>query len=155
MPVFTASGAECARPTAEMLSPRAAPRAGRDWLSDPLLPRSNRLRDSRAFRVVYGRGRSWASPLVVLHALPTAGDALLVGVTAGKKVGGAVERNRAKRQLREAIRHRLPELRRGYQLVFVARAAMCGAHFTAVQAAVDALLARAGLRSSPTMAAGQ
>lgn len=92
---------------------------------------------------------------MVLHVLPTAGDTLLVGVTAGKKVGGAVERNRAKRQLREAIRPRLPELRRGYQLVLVARAAMRGVQFAAVQAALDALLHRAGLRSTPSSASGQ
>lgn len=85
----------------------------------------------------------------MLHALPAAGDTLLVGFTAGKKVGGAVERNRAKRRLREAVRARLPELARGYQLVLVARAAIRDAEFSAVQAAVDSLLARAGLRVAP------
>jgi ribonuclease P protein component len=69
-----------------------------------------------------------------------------VGITAGKKVGKAVARNRAKRLLREAVRRRLPELKRGCQIVLVARAAMRHAEFAAVQAAVDGLLARAGLR---------
>jgi ribonuclease P protein component len=84
---------------------------------------------------------------VVLHVLPAA-DELLIGITAGKKVGKAVERNRAKRWLREAVRRRLPELKPGYRIVLVARAAIRDADFSAVQAAVDALLGRAGLRTA-------
>ena len=57
--------------------------------------------------------------------------------------------HRAKRRLREAVRGRLPELARGYQLVLVARAAIRDAEFPAVQAAVDSLLARAGLLALP------
>jgi ribonuclease P protein component len=110
-----------------------------------LLPRTHRLRDTRSFRAVYGRGRSWATPLVALHALAVEGDRLLVGITAGKKVGKAVERNRVRRRLREAVRRRLPEMKRGYQVVLVARGASREAPLTALQATVDTLLQRAGL----------
>jgi ribonuclease P protein component len=110
-----------------------------------VLPRDHRLRDARAFRQVYGRGRSWAHPLVVLHVLRVDGDALRVGISASKKVGGAVERNRVRRRLREAMRRRLPAIRTGHHLVLVARAPLREATWAEVQEAVDAMLERARL----------
>jgi ribonuclease P protein component len=44
------------------------------------------------------------------------------GFTATKRIGGSVERNRAKRRLREAARLLLPDLARpGFDYVFIAR----------------------------------
>jgi ribonuclease P protein component len=110
-----------------------------------LLPRAHRLRQERAFRAVYARGRAWADPLVVLHVLALPGESLLVGISASKKVGGAVQRNRIRRLLREAVRRRLLEIRRGHHLVLVARAASRAATAEQVSAAVDSLLSRARL----------
>jgi len=59
----------------------------------------------------------------VLYAFPrtgTEGDARL-GVSVGRKVGGAVERNRVKRVLREAFWAVAPELPDGHDFVLVAR----------------------------------
>jgi ribonuclease P protein component len=71
------------------------------------------------------------------------GDARL-GFSVGKKVGGAVVRNRVKRGLREACRHVLSVLRPGMDLVFVARAPMRDMDGSAVREAVMALLAKSG-----------
>lgn len=61
-------------------------------------------------------------------------------VVAGRKVGGAVRRNRAKRRLREALRQtRLPE---GLDLVVVARAEAVTAPWSALVAELDRLLVR-------------
>ena len=67
-----------------------------------------------------------ARPGVVVQARLRADedDTIRTGFTATKKIGNAVVRNRAKRRLREAARHLLPELgRAGFDYVFVARAA--------------------------------
>lgn len=62
-------------------------------------------------------------PNLVLEALRRGPDGPIgVGFTASKKVGGAVQRNRAKRRLREAARQLLPELgAAGVDYVLVAR----------------------------------
>jgi ribonuclease P protein component len=69
------------------------------------------------------RGRAIADGPLVLRYLPNASDppANRYGVVAGRKSGGAVQRNRLKRIAREALRDLHPELRHGYDLVVIIR----------------------------------
>ena len=70
------------------------------------------------------RAPSCAKGAVVVQARPRGDDdpRIRVGVTATRRIGGAVERNRAKRRLREAARLVLPEhARPGFDYVIVAR----------------------------------
>jgi ribonuclease P protein component len=93
------------------------------------MPKRRRLSRSGEFDRVYRDGSSHATRYLVLYSFPRRaeeeGDVRL-GVSASRKVGGAVDRNRVKRTLREAfwgLSERLPE---GYDFVLVARPEISG-----------------------------
>ena len=123
------------------------------------MKRDFRLTRSTDFKRVRSSGRSYAHPLVVLVAIPSAalrtspaaenepGEALpsRVGVTAGRSVGGAVQRNRAKRLLREAMRTLLASIHPGWDLILIARHPLPEATYLQVQAALSQLMRRANL----------
>ncbi len=109
------------------------------------MQRKFRLTRSDDFKRVRQSGRSYAHPLVVLVAQVSDQPRVRVGVTAGRTVGNAVYRNRAKRLLREAMRPLAPGLPNGWDLILIARPGLAVASLTEARTALDSLLRRAGL----------
>ena len=109
------------------------------------MQRRFRLTRSTDFKRVRNYGKSFAHPLLVLISLVSEDEGLRVGVAAGRAVGGAVQRNRAKRLLREAMRPEIPSLATGRDLVLIARQALLQAEFSEIQKAVKGLLQRASI----------
>jgi ribonuclease P protein component len=71
--------------------------------------RSSRLLRHADFERVYKQGqRHFAAHMTVFYLRRAQGDAARVGFTVGRVLGGAVDRNRMKRRLREAVRRNLP-----------------------------------------------
>jgi ribonuclease P protein component len=89
---------------------------------------------------VYREGRRYPGEILVLYVRPTEGERR-VGVTAGRRLGGAVVRNRAKRRLREAFRRIESRLQGHGDVVLVARTAAAAARFQDIMDEMEALCA--------------
>jgi ribonuclease P protein component len=116
-----------------------------------------RLKKARDFQRVRQQGRSVSNARLTLGWVPNASDAWRSGYTVGKRVGGAVTRNRVKRRLREIIRHEIKagHLVPGYDLVWIARPGAAQATYQELAADVVQLLQRARLwRAAPPEGTG-
>ena len=82
---------------------------------------------------------------MVLHVLRRETEDRQFGFVVGKKLGGAVQRNRVRRLLREACRALLPGVPAGWDIVVVARAAAADASLARLTEGMRGLFQRAGV----------
>lgn len=113
------------------------------------MQRRFRLTRSSDFKRVRQTGKSFAHPLVVLLVAAGADPVTRVGVAAGRTVGGAVRRNRAKRLLRAAAHPLLPTLAPGWDLMLIARPPLPDSDLNTLREALTGLLVRAALLQDP------
>lgn len=108
--------------------------------------RERRLRTTREYSAVKAQSDALRGRFCLLLAHARAGEPTRVGFVASKKgVGGAVQRNRARRRLREIVRRRFPRLApTGHWLVFIAYRSTLSAPYQDLASDVEALLERAG-----------
>lgn len=90
-------------------------------------------------------GKSYAHPFIVLIALPNHMNKSRFAITAGRSIGNAVQRNRAKRILRETLRSQLPGIASGWDVILVARQPMNSVNIQDLKVALKSLLYRANL----------
>lgn len=96
------------------------------------MPPLERLRKRSEFLNVSKTGNKWVTPAFIIQIHERAPEGpFRYGITASRKVGGAVDRNRAKRRLRALIRDILPAIGRpGTDYVFIARQEVLKRDFT-------------------------
>ncbi len=79
------------------------------------------LKTNPDFRRLYNRGISITDPALVIYYSKNRAGICRIGITTGKKIGNAVERNRSRRVLKEAFRSVCPQVKPQYDIVIVAR----------------------------------
>lgn len=105
-----------------------------------------RLTRGDDFKRVRQTGKSIAHPLVVLVMKANESkETLRVGVSAGKTTGTAVDRNRAKRLLREAMRLLIPNIASGWDVILIARPTLVTSTLEETRSALINLFQRAKL----------
>lgn len=113
-----------------------------------MVERRLRLREEADVRHARSRGKSFADGPLVVRVLPNRSDPPQnrYAVVAGKRVGKAVQRNRLKRLMREAIRHAHPRLAVGHDVVVVVRGTVAElSGFEVADATFARIMTRAGL----------
>ena len=105
--------------------------------------REEYLTKPKQYALVYSRGGSWVSSLLVMRALPNGLALSRCGFSISGRVGGAVKRNRVKRLRREILR--LTPVKPGWDVIFIARPAAATANYVNLEKSVEGLLSRAQL----------
>ena len=103
------------------------------------------IKQNYIFRRAYHRGRNFVSAVLVTYCFKKKRGGIQIGVTSGKKIGNAVQRNRCRRIIREAFRSLYPETQGHWDIVFVARAATVHKKSTDIARVMQKHLREAGV----------
>ncbi len=103
-----------------------------------------KIKENYEFRRAYQRGKALVTPYAVIYIFKNKYDNIRLGITAGKKIGKAVKRNRAKRVITAAFRNLLPFIPKGYDYVIVARVRILTVKSTVVEGKLKKVLIEAG-----------
>ncbi|MDD3401686.1 MAG: ribonuclease P protein component [Eubacteriales bacterium] len=107
--------------------------------------RTYSLKRHKEFHFTYRVGKKVScKPFTLVYARNRL-DKMQVGFSVSKKIGNSVERNRCKRRLRACFSCFLPRVKKGYNLIFVARSESLEEQFELLKNDMKTLLERAGL----------
>lgn len=93
--------------------------------------------------MVYNRGRYLPGRLLAIKVLNKNGEDTRFGIAVGKKVGGAVQRNRVKRRVREIARE--VDVEQGWDIVVMARRSSAEATYSQISNEIRSLLNKVDL----------
>ena len=107
------------------------------------------LRSNDEFQRIRREGQTLVHPLLVLSVLPNDLPHSRFGFAVGRRLGKAVDRNRIKRRMREAVRLRIArdEIAAGWDVILIARPPLREASFRQIDQAIGLLFRRSGVGS--------
>jgi len=103
------------------------------------------LKKNREFQHVYNKGKSLASKHIVLFVLRNGKGVNRLGISASKKIGKAVKRNKQRRRLKEAFRTLENRVCVGHDIVILPRVAISEISFVDVKSELNHLLRKHGI----------
>ncbi len=112
------------------------------------------IRSPADFAALQRGGRSRAHPLLLLRYRRNDLDSTRYGISTARRIGGAVVRNRLRRQLRAILREVGQRVEPGWDVLIVVRSAAAGVRQLELEAALMRLLAVAGLLPAVSNADG-
>ena len=104
----------------------------------------NSIKQNFRFQRLYKKGESFVTPCFVCYIRKQTREEVSLGITVSKKIGGAVDRNRAKRVLRQAVREAAGLGLSGCEILLVARGKTPFVKSTRVSKELCEILIRAG-----------
>jgi len=113
------------------------------------------LNKNHEFKRLYTKGKNAASKYVVIYSRRNNRPENRLGVTVSTKVGGAVQRNRVRRRLKEIYRLNEKDLSAGHDIVIVARVRSRFAGYGELEASVLNLLKKLGIMHGDTPGGGR
>ena len=108
--------------------------------------KKNVLRKNKDFSAIYKKGKSVGDRFVVLFYRPNGLTYNRTGFLASKKVGNSVQRNRAKRLMKESYRKLETTLPVGYDYIIIARNTINGKKCADVQRSLHSAFRRTGVK---------
>ena len=152
-------GARLPRPDADTRGPSCAccSAGSRSEAADGLTtgrgldpPRLVMLSRPQDFAAIQGTGTTKSHPLFSARFLRTDLETTRFGLSTGRRLGGAVVRNRVRRRLREALRVMAPSFQPGWDVLIIARPAIVEADHDTLVGALQRTLARGGAIGGPS-----
>lgn len=104
-----------------------------------------KVKENREFRRAYNKAKSYVTPFIVVYIIKNRSLGVRLGITAGKKIGKAVCRNRAKRVITAAFRQCLPNISGNFDFIIVARSRILTAKSTVIADSLFKVLKTAGI----------
>ena len=103
------------------------------------------LRNKEDFSSIYKKGKSIPDRYVVVFYKKNDLHYSRISFLASKKVGNSVQRNRARRLMRESYRHICSRIKEGYDIILIARNSINGKKYDDVSKSIENALKKGNL----------
>jgi ribonuclease P protein component len=108
-----------------------------------MLPKENRLKKEKEFEAVFKGGRTFRGKSVLLRYLINGTNETRIGFVVSKKISKlAVERNKAKRRMRDIVRLKRDDLKKGLSIVIVSLPPIKGMAFREIKEDLEKILSK-------------